>query len=70
MVPMAVAGSATRRAAAPKKGNRLPIWMTVVMAVLLVILVYGILRPKTPNAFDTPEAQMNQLPAPWASPHY
>jgi hypothetical protein len=44
--------------------------MTVVMAVLFAILVYGLMRPKTPNAFDSPEAQMNQPQAPWAAPHY
>jgi hypothetical protein len=67
---MAVAGSASRRAAAPKKGSRLPIWMTVVMAVLFVILVYGMMRTKTPNAFDSPAAQMNPQQAPWAAPRY
>jgi hypothetical protein len=39
------------------------------MVILLGVLGYGLLRPKTPSAFDSPAAQMNSQGAPWNSPH-
>lgn len=42
--------------------------MTLVLVALLGVLVYGAFRPKSPNAFDRPEAQTNQQGAPWQQP--
>ena len=64
-----MAGTATRRGLGPKKKQRsLPTWMTVILVVLLGVLVYGAFRPKTPNAFDRPEAQTNPQRPPWDQP--
>ena len=48
-----------------RKGERLPTWVTLSLAALLCILIYGALVPKTPSAFDRPEAQTNPMRAPW-----
>jgi len=42
--------------------------MTLILVALLGVLVYGAFRPKTPNAFDSPQAQTNQPGAPWQQP--
>ncbi len=61
--------AATRRGLVPKKKERsLPTWMTVLMVVVLGVLVYGMFAPKSPNAFDSPEAQTNPQAAPWQQP--
>ena len=38
--------------------QRLPTWLLLCLAILLVVLAYGIVRPTKPSAFDSPEAQM------------
>jgi hypothetical protein len=55
----------SKTAAKKRKGERLPTWMTLSLVALLGILIYGALMPKTPSAFDRPEAQINQTRAPW-----
>jgi len=47
---------------------RLPTWLALSLAGVVGVLVYGALKPKPPNAFDRPEAQINSPRNPWDSP--
>lgn len=38
--------------------QRLPTWLLLCLAILTVVLIYGIVRPSPPSAFNSPEAQM------------
>lgn len=66
---MATAHTVPKRAPVRPKQERLPRWVVAVMAGLFAILLYGLVAPKSPNAFDRPEAQVNQPGPPWISPH-
>jgi len=64
-----VPGTASRRGLGPRKRERrFPIWVLVILVVILGVLAYGVMAPKTPNAFDSPAAQTNQQGAPWQQP--
>ncbi|MGH7089739.1 MAG: hypothetical protein ACREFQ_12650 [Stellaceae bacterium] len=65
---MATSAQPSRRAPVRPRQQRLPTWVLVILFALLVVLVYGMLRPKTPNAFDRPDAQVNPSVAPWSQP--
>ena len=46
--------------------KRVPLWIVLSLAALLGLLVYGVLRPKPPSAFDLPEAQTTiKQRSPW-----
>jgi hypothetical protein len=62
---MATTGTRARRPPPRGKSDRLPRWLTLSLVALLGILVYGMLAPKPPSAFDRPEAQTNPTPNPW-----
>ena len=47
--------SKTLTRAAPKQA--VPRWLVYSLAAVLCVLIYGMIRPKPPNAFDLPEAQ-------------
>ena len=70
---MATTGSRTsdtrpRRPPPRAKSDRLPRWVTLSVVALLGILIYGIIAPKSPSAFDRPEAQTNPTRNPWDVP--
>jgi hypothetical protein len=45
-----------------------PLWLVLSLAASLCLLIYGAVRPKTPSAFDLPEAQTNvKARNPWDS---
>jgi hypothetical protein len=62
-----MASAGTRAKQGPQRGKpeRLPRWITLSLALLLVLLIYGMVSPKPPSAFDRPEAQTNPTRAPW-----
>lgn len=66
---MATLHPTLRRSPARPKQQRLPTWVLVTLVGLLAILVYGMMAPKTPSAFDRPEAQVNPPASPWSQPH-
>lgn len=66
---MATSDSRLRRAPLRPKPQRVPAWAIVVLAALAALLAYGMMQPKTPSAFDRPEAQVNPPVAPWTQPH-
>jgi hypothetical protein len=44
------------------------LWLTLGLVFVLGLLVYGIMVPSPPSAFDLPEAQVpNTSPRPWDS---
>lgn len=46
--------------------QRFPTWLTLCLAIVLVVLIYGLVRPSPPSALDSPEAQMPMKPRnPW-----
>jgi hypothetical protein len=48
------------------KAGRLPVWLALSLAIVLGVLIYGMLVPSPPSAFDRPEAQTQNKPrAPW-----
>ena len=65
-----MAATGTRPRPTPRRGksNRLPGWLTLTLVALLEILVYGMVAPKAPSAFDRPEAQTNPVGNPWNAP--
>ena len=62
--------TATRTRPPPPRAHpdRLPRWVTLSLVVLLGILIYGLVIPKPPSAFDRPEAQTNPPQNPWNVP--
>ena len=51
-------------------GNHLPLWLVAGLAGAIGLLVYGAMVPKTPSAFDRPEAQLPfKSPNPWDPIH-
>ena len=62
---MAGTGTKAKTTAPRGKSERLPRWLTWSLVAVLLLLVYGMFAPKPPNAFDRPEAQVNQTRAPW-----
>jgi len=60
--------STPKRAAGRTNRMRLPTWLALSLAGVVGVLVYGALKPKPPNAFDRPEAQINSPRNPWDSP--
>ncbi len=54
-------------AEAPRPRIRpLTVWLVICLSIVLSTLVYGMLRPRPPSAFDLPEAQLPaRAPAPW-----
>lgn len=58
-------GTRPRRPPPRGKSERLPRWVTLCLVALLGLLIYGMIVPKTPSAFDRPEAQTNPTRNPW-----
>lgn len=43
-----------------------PLWLVLCLAGAMCLLLYGVMQPKTPSAFDLPEAQTTfKARAPW-----
>jgi hypothetical protein len=65
-----MATTVTRPRPTPPRGkpSRLPRWLTFTLVALLGILVYGMMVPKPPSAFDRPEAKTNPARNPWDAP--
>jgi hypothetical protein len=66
--PNGVPNTGSKRAAGSRKGQRLPAWLALSLAMVMGVLVYGALKPKPPSAFDRPEAQVNSPRNPWDAP--
>lgn len=63
-----MATTRTRQSPSRGKSNSLPRWVVLGLVALLGVLVYGMLVPKPPSAFDRPEAQTNPAHNPWDVP--
>ena len=51
-------------------GGHVPLWLVLGLAAALGLLVYGVMAPSSPSAFDRPEAQMPLKPDnPWDPVH-
>jgi hypothetical protein len=68
---MTMAATGSKRPAAPRRSDsRLRVWLLACLLVAMSVLLYGLLHPSPPSAFDRPEAQIpNKLRSSWGVPN-